>query len=79
MIGEWSTIGTRTLIGRLYDVRAGVRPGGLTTRQHTDLYLKSDFILMCISDMVKTKEIQVLSLSEKIIPFLEKIPVPPIA
>ena len=31
---------------RLYDDRAVLRPEGLTTRPHTDLYLSGDFILM---------------------------------
>ena len=52
---------------RLYDDRAVMRPEGLTTRQHTDLYLSGDFILMCFGSTVNTKENQFLS-------FLEKIP-----
>ena len=40
----------------LHDDRAVLRPEGLTTRPHTDLYLNGDFILMCLGNTVKTKE-----------------------
>ena len=53
---------------RLHDDRAIVRPEGLTTRPHTDLYLSGDFILMCLGNTVKTKENQFLSFSRKIRP-----------
>ena len=39
-------------------IRAPLRPEVLTTRPHTDLYLRSDFILMWFGNMVKTKEMQ---------------------
>ena len=39
-MGESSTIETQTM-ERLYDDRAVLRPGGLTTRPHTDSYLSA--------------------------------------
>ena len=56
----------KPLMARLYDDRAVLRPVGLTTRPHTDLYLNGDFILMCFGNTVKTKENQFLSFSRKI-------------
>ena len=58
---------------------ARLRPEVLTTRPHTDLYLRNDFILMCFGNTVKTKEIQFLSFSRKIRPLWNKIAVPSIA
>ena len=51
---------------RLCDDRAVLRPEGLTTGPHTDLYLSGDFILMCFVNTVKTKK--KLSFSRKIRP-----------
>ena len=79
MTSESSTVGTRTPDKGSYDVRAGLRSEVLTTRPHIDLYLRSDFILMCFGDTVKTKEIQFLPFFSKIISIWKKIPVPPIA
>ena len=57
MMGEWSTVETRTSNGAvLYDDGAVLRPEGLTTRPHTDVYLSGDFILMCFGNTVKTTE-----------------------
>ena len=67
------------MIEQLYDDRAVLRPEGLTTQPHTDLYLSRDFVLMCFGNMVKTKENQFLSFSRKIRPCWKKIPVPLIA
>ena len=44
------------LMERLYDESAVLRPEGLTTRPHTDLYLSGDFIFMCFGNTVKTKK-----------------------
>ena len=67
MIGESSTVKLEPLIGQLHKyIRTGLRPEVLTTRPHTDLYLRGDFILMCFGNMVKTKEIQFLPFSRKI-------------
>ena len=54
-----------------------LRPDVLTTPPHTNLYLRSDFILMCFGNTVKTKKIQFLSCSRKIRPFWKKIPIQP--
>ena len=61
--------GPEPLTGRII-VR--LRPEVLTTRPHTDLYLRSDFILMCFGNTVETKEIQFLSFSRKIRPSWKK-------
>ena len=60
------------VLERLYDNRAVLRPEGLTTRPHTDLYLSGGFILMCFGNTVKTKENQFLSFSRKIRPCWKK-------
>ena len=54
-MSESSTVGTRT--SDRVD-RAGLRPEVLTIGPHSDLYLRSDFILMRFGNTVKTKEIQ---------------------
>ena len=56
----------------LYDDRAVLRPECLTVWPHTDLYLSSNFILMCFYNTVKTKENLLLSLSRKIRPCWKK-------
>ena len=38
--------GLEPVIGQLCDVREGRRPENLTTRAHTDIYMRSDFILI---------------------------------
>ena len=48
----------------LYGDRAVLRPEGLTTRPHIDLYLSGDFILMCLGDTVKTKENPLLKMEK---------------
>ena len=70
VMGESSTVRERleTVMMRLHDDRAVFRPEGLTTRPHTDLYLRGDFILMCLGNTLKTKENQFLSFSRKIRP-----------
>ena len=60
------------LMERLYDDREVLRPKGLTTRPHTDVYLSEDPILMCFGNTVKTKENQFLSFSRKIRPCWKK-------
>ena len=62
----------KPLMKWLYDDRAVLRSEGLTTRPHTDLYLRGDFILMCFGNTVKTKENQFLSFSRKIRPCWNK-------
>ena len=64
-------LGREPLMEQLYNDRAVLRPEGLTTRPHTDLYLSGGFILMCFGNKMKTKqENQTL---------LKKISVAPIA
>ena len=58
--------------GRLYDMKAWLRPDVLTTWLQTNLYLRSDFILRCFVNTVKTKEIQSLPFSRKIRLFWKK-------
>ena len=50
--------GLEPLTGVLDDVRDERRPEDLITGPHTDLYLRSDFIMLCIGNTVKTEEIQ---------------------
>ena len=64
---------------RLYDDRAVLRPEGLTTRPHTDLYLSGDFILMCFGNTVKTKENQFFVVFQENQILLEKIHDPLVA
>ena len=54
-MGKSSTVETRTVMERLYDDGAVLRPEGLTTRPHTDVYLSGNFSLMCFGNTVKTK------------------------
>ena len=64
-------LGLEPLMEQLYNDRAVLRPEGLTTQPHTDLYLSGDFILMCFGNKMQTKqENQTL---------LKKISVAPIA
>ena len=62
---------------QLYDDRAVLRPEGLTTRPHTDLYSRDNFILMCFGNTVKTKETKTIFVAfQENQTLLKKIPVP---
>ena len=47
------------------DVRAGLGSEVLTTRPDTNLYMRSEFIMMCFGDSMKTKENQFCHFPEK--------------
>ena len=49
-------LGFEPLMEQLYNDRAVLRPEGLTTQPHTDLYLSGNFILMCFGNKMKTKQ-----------------------
>ena len=67
------------LMERLYDDRAVLRPEGLTTRPHTDVYLSGDFILMCFANTAKIPENHFFVVLQENQTLFEKIPIPPIA